>query len=227
MFDYHSWIERAVSFTENIPRLSGFFEELNQEAYVKPPLTENELNVIGSKIDKFIPKELTLFWLKGSRHCRCSYYCGGAKGEMFSRIESVFAYPETLYGGANFYDAADLPDNLLALQEWAEETWIAEYPEQKSLWLNSIPFAGTKNGDYLALDINDKRDDPPVIYLSHDDDSEIIAESFTGFLTTWENLCYIGPEIWMLKIFRDENGYIDEETNRTAELRKIFGLNKQ
>lgn len=225
MFDHRSWINRAVSFTGSLQLLSDSFDELKYDASVKRPLTENELNIIDSGIDQSVPNELALFWLNGSRHCSCSYYCGIAKPAMLLRTKSVFGHQGALYGGASFYDAAELPDYLYALREWAEETWIAEYPEQKNLWLNSIPFAGMRNGDYLALDTADGRDDPPVIYLSHDDDSKIIAGSFTGFLNVWEALCYIGPEIWMLGVFQDENGLVDSKSNRAAELRSIFGLN--
>jgi hypothetical protein len=79
------------------------------------------------------------------------------------------------------------------------------------------------SGDYLALDVTEAKDNPPVIYLSHDDESFVIAESFTEFLKHWERLCYIGPESWMLESFLGENGYINSDSAKAKELRKLLG----
>ena len=81
------------------------------------------------------------------------------------------------------------------------------------------------NGDYLSLNITEEKDNPSVVYLSHDDESFIIAESFTDFLTHWERLCYIGPESWMLENFRNENGYINSVSNKAELLRELLGSN--
>lgn len=224
IFDYKLWVEHAVLFTQNLSKHAPFFGKLDYEFSAKTRLSENELNIITSKTDKFIPNELKLLWLNGSRQCKCSYLCNEANAEMSIRIESIFAQKQSLYDGASFYDAAEIPEQILALREWAEETWISEYPEQKEMWLNSVPFAGTTNGDYLSLDITNRQDNPPVIYLSHDDESSTISKSFTDFLTHWENLCYIGPEIWILNIFQDDKGYINSNSERAKKLRNLFEL---
>ncbi len=81
------------------------------------------------------------------------------------------------------------------------------------------------NGAYLGLDITEAKDNPPVIYLSHDDESFVISESFTDFLTHWERLCYIGPEVWILEKFRGENGYISSDSGKAEDLRKLLVSN--
>ena len=225
MFDYQLWIERAVSFADNLAELTLYFGDVRSEVSVQPPLTESELTEIASKIDKQIPQELANFWLTGSRHCDCTYICEDAKSEIVSQIETIFGSFQEIYGGASLIDAADLPQHLINCRGWAEETWVAEYPQDKNFWLNSMPFAEMNNGDYLALDIIEATDNPPVIYLSHDDESFIIAESFTDFLTHWERLCYIGPEVWMLENFRGENGYINSDSSKAEDLRKLLVSN--
>jgi hypothetical protein len=80
------------------------------------------------------------------------------------------------------------------------------------------------NGDYLALDITEAKDSPLVVYLSHDDESFVIAKSFTDFLTHWERLCYIGPESWMLESFLGKNGYINSDSVKAEDLRRLLGL---
>ena len=223
MFDYQLWIERAVSFTHNLAELAPYFDDVRSEVSVQSPLTESELIEIASKIDKQIPQELATFWLTGSRHCDCTYICEAAKSEIVPRIETIFGSHQEIWGGASLIDAADLSQHLLNCRDWAEETWVAEYPRDKSFWLNSVPFVEMNNGDYLGLDITEAKDNPHVVYLSHDNESFVISESFTDFLTHWERLCYFGPEVWMLENFRGENGYINSDSVKAEDLRKLLG----
>ena len=222
MFDYQLWIERTVSFTHNLAQLEPHFGKLKREILVQPPITESELAEITSKIDKFVPSELKRFWLTGSRHCDCTYIFEDANPEIIPRIETIFGSFQDIYGGASLINAKDLSQHLLNCRNWAEETWVAEYPQDNFFWLNSMPFVEMNNGDYLALDIAEARDNPTVVYLAHDDESFVIAESFTDFLLHWERLCYIGPEIWTLENFRGENGYINSNTDKAKRLRNLL-----
>lgn len=223
MLDYQIWIERAVSFIGKLAKTSPYFNGIRSEVSVQPPLIEPELIEIAKKIDMQIPQELANFWLNGSRHCECTYFCEDVKSEIVFQIEAIFGSFQEIYGGASFIDAADLPQHLLNCKDWAEETWVAEHPQNKSFWINSVPFIEMNNGDYLALNTLEEKDNPPVIYLSHDDESSLIANSFTDFFGDWEQLCYVGPEIWMLQNFRDENGYINSNSDESEELRKLLG----
>ena len=70
-----------------------------------------------------------------------------------------------------------------------------------------------------------QKERPPVVYLAHDDDSIIIAPDFDTFLETWERLCCIGPSIWLLEEFiNPETGFLDANTTKAVELRKLFGV---
>lgn len=224
MFDYYSWINRAALFSETLNNFAPFFGDLAFNTSIYPPITKSELLELTSKTELFIPKALSDFWLQACQFCDFSYQCGDAKDEKKARILNNFFGQNLIYGGARFLNALDLPEHLDGNQAWAEETWIAEYPEEKAFWMNSIPIVSMGNGDYLALDISNNLDDPPIIYLSHDDESSIIAPSFTDFLFHWEKLCYIGPEIWIIRSFRDENGYINSDSNNAEQLRDIFSL---
>ncbi len=223
MFDYQLWIERAVSFTNNLAKLASHFDELKSEVFVQSPFTETEFVEITSKIDNSVPSELAQFWRTGSRHCDCTYICGEAKSEIILQIETIFGSVQEIYGGASFINAANLSQHLINCQGWAEETWVAEYPQEKNFWLNSVPFAEINNGDYLSLDITEAKDNPSVVYLSHDDESFVVAESFTDFLTHWERLCYLGPDVWMIENFRSENRYLNSNSNKAEGLRKLLG----
>lgn len=222
MFDYKNWVHRAISFTEGLKNFKPLFDEIDIVSSFQPPLNESEIIEIKSNSKKDIPLELIKFWTTGSANLSCHYYLANPTPERLSQIQELFGIQNSLYGGASFMIANKLPDKLLELKEWAEETWIVDYPNEQKFWLNSVPFFEMRNGDYLALDVTVKKDNPPVIYLSHDDESSVISNSFTDFLTNWERLCYIGPEGWLLDIFQDEKGFICSDTEKEDKLRNIF-----
>lgn len=224
MFDYKNWVHRAILFIEELQKLKPFFDEIDIVSSFQSPLTEAEIVEIKSKSEKYIPLELINFWTTGSANLSCHYYLSKPKTERLSQINEMFGLQNCIYGGASFMIANKLPEKLLDLKEWAEETWIVEYPNEQKFWLNSVPFFEMRNGDYLALDIAEEKDNPPVIYLSHDDESSVISESFTDFLTNWESLCYIGPEGWLLDIFQNEKGFICPDSGKAEKLRNIFAF---
>lgn len=222
MFDYKNWIKQAVSFIDELKRLERFFELAEAEISAAPPLTEREFAEIVEQTDKFIPAELKRFWTEGAADCDFRFYMSTSEPEFAARIEDIFGSNKSFYGGANFIAARELTDGLEEIKEWGEETWIAEYPKEPHFWLNSVPFIRIENGDYLSLDITDRKDNPPVIYLSHDDESFIIAESFTDFLTHWANLCYIGPERWDLEDFLNEKRCLTSDSDKAEKLRELL-----
>ena len=224
MFNYKAWVDRAIQFTERIQNLKPFFDEITIVSTLQPPLTDSEIIEVKSKAEKYIPLELINFWTTGSANLNCHYYLSNPKTERLSQINEIFGLQSSIYGGASFLIANELPDKLLDLKEWAEETWIVEYPNEQKFWLNSVPFFEMQNGDCLALDVAEEKDDPRVIYLSHDDESSVISESFTNFLTNWERLYYIGPEGWLLDIFQNESGFICSDSDEAEKLRNIFSL---
>jgi hypothetical protein len=224
VFDYKAWIRSAEAFTNNVTRLGIHFTQVEAEVAIEPPLAEPDLAQLQESIEQYLPAELRRFWLTGSRHCNCRYVCRNAQGDMLRRVAQVSVGDQNLYGGASFVNALELPDHIFSCHDWAEDTWIADFPEQQQIWRNALPIIFIENGDYLGLDLSKPQDDPPVVYLSHDDEeSGVIAVSFTFFLQTWARLCYIGPELWMLAPFRDEGGLLNADAPKAGLLREVLG----
>ena len=113
-----------------------------------------------------------------------------------------------IYAGGVLFMARELLEDIKSGKEWAEDTWIAESEENKELWLNGLPFIHLANGDIIAMDIRSDPEDPAVLYLSHDDDSRELSPSLSRFLKSWEKLGYVGPEIWILEPYLDEDGQL-------------------
>lgn len=207
MFDYKAWIKRAVLFVQNLGEPDKLSDELQYKCIFESTLINIDFESISSANDKTIPSELKEFWIAGSQ----KFSCVNKDLELVSDTKShtIFSFDFEFYGNARFITPQELSVHLSNCHEWAEETWITEYPLEKSYWQNSIPFMEMNNGDYLAVDITQSKDDPAVVYLSHDDESLIIAETFTSFLHHWEKIDYAGPEIWIIEEFLDENKHIN------------------
>jgi hypothetical protein len=41
---------------------------------------------------------------------------------------------------------------------------------------------------------------------------------------TWERLCYLGPEIWLLDRFRDYDGLLVPDSRAVDQLRQLLGV---
>lgn len=105
----------------------------------------------------------------------------------------AFSFEDSDGSGGLTIDEGLISAHRKDCKEWATDTWIAEYPEDKEMWLKAIPLAALPTGDFLALDGRMKSDDPPVIYLNHEDSSEVVAPSLREFLVAWEKLGYVEP----------------------------------
>lgn len=205
MFDYVSWVQRAEAFIKNVAQFENC-DELQTEIAIAPPLTASELQQLQENFKKPLSLELQRFWMTASRHCHWHCYLENDSG--------------TFYSAPTFLDATELLEETAICRDWADG--CSEDPAQEALWLQSVPFISMRNGDYLGLFAPTSHDDPPVAYLSHDDVSRIIAPSFTEFLKVWEQLCYIGPEIWELEKYLDSNGMWDASTARAEQLRSFL-----
>jgi SMI1/KNR4 family protein SUKH-1 len=137
-------------------------------------------------------------------------------------LRSLLPDETRIFGGARIGPVSELPDFSRAAREWAEETWVAEFPADRLIWDSALPLTRLENGDYLAVDLRTNATDPPVLYLNHDDESFLLAKNFAAFLGAWEGLGYIGPEHWLLREFVGPDGYLDAESERASQLRALF-----
>ena len=154
----------------------------------------------------------------GSAHLDCHYVLEHGDGIL----DGILPDEKRIFGGARLGPLSELPEFSRSIAEWAAETWVADAPAQRAIWTSAVPFTRMANGDFLALDLSAQDIDPPVVYLSHDDDSSVIAPDLPGFLDAWERLAYVGPEHWLLLEFVDGRGRLDPESDRAARLRGML-----
>jgi hypothetical protein len=212
MIDYSRWLSRAEAFVRGLDYLPG---KWGVSIAVEPPLTASAADELGRTLPLGLPSPLYNLYTTGSASYRCTYHWSPDKAYL-PLVEQVFPHQYSLYGGARFISAAELPDRQASVRSWATE-WDApaDAPPRPGweLWHQAIPFLAVGNGDYLALQVSNGTDKQPVLYLSHDagggDDERTafeISPSLEQFLADWETLCYVGPEIWLLGEFLANEG---------------------
>jgi hypothetical protein len=90
---------------------------------------------------------------------------------------------------------------------WEKEVFRDENDAYDKVWHNKLAFVDIENGDYLAFDLSIP-DDPPVIYLSHDDGEGHgyrLGDNFIDFMDKWIRVGCVGCEEWQLTPFMDSS----------------------
>ncbi len=86
-------------------------------------------------------------------------------------------------------------------------------------WKNAFVFHGVPNGDAIALDVYQNPDEPPVVYLNHEE-PEVqlrLADSFSEYIDACFALGCVGPESWNVRHFVTDKGKpLNSEIDGTA-----------
>jgi hypothetical protein len=194
---------------------------------LEPVLTVVEVAKLQEAVQIALPQCLLDFFVTGAGGCSFRY-----NWDQSLRKSSAKELPtwvdERIHGGTELCIADNLGGWMRECRAWATDTWIAEEPEQQQLWMRSVPIAELENGDYLGLFTPEDGIEPQVVYLSHEDISQVVAPSFRSFLSEWERICYLGPEIWVLDQFLDtRTGHLISGTDKGQDVRSLFSLSYQ
>jgi hypothetical protein len=219
-YKFQEWTQAAIQFIERLPqRVTG---EVESQVNLLPPLSSDALDSLASSLRLPIPAALRAFLQNASGGFEFRYKWSPT-GSQAEAVGSALGGEDCLWGRGEVCKASEFAGWLADCKSWAEETWVAEYPEDLAFWTQSFPILRMGNGDFVGLDCRTTSDDPAVVYLSHDDESKIIAESFTGFLSAWARVGYVGPESWMIERFLNDDGLLDPETDKAQELQRALG----
>jgi hypothetical protein len=167
--------------------------------------------------------------MEGSAHLNGRYGWNPPAEELPS-LREVFEYSFGLCGGPRFIAASEVDPEPMDTSYFGGDIMSGDAEECQrtvDLWGRAIIILHVGNGDCLGLDPEAPGcdpDDPPVVYLVHDDSSsDQICPRFTSFLSIWEELSYIGPENWLLDKWLDKNSKtLSAELHHTSKLRKLL-----
>lgn len=220
--DYKDWTLKLITFINGLPsKVTGVIEA---KAKAKPPLTEPDLLALEHDLGVSLPGSVRDFLLNGARAISATYTW--TPGCETSDELSEASLGDCIRGGGEFLDADHLVEFKADAKSWAIETAIAEDPVDQARWLNSLPFYDLNDGDYLAIDLSAGAEDPPVLFLCHEDESWVLSPSFSTFLTEWAACRYVSPRDWDLfgeePFFDKETRQLSGKTDAAALLRRLL-----
>lgn len=134
----------------------------------------------------------------------------------------MFSHQYSFYGGVELLPWSRLTRSVSDLAAGGGLGWEGWDPLPQAP--RRIPFLYVGNGDAVAW-VADDSGDAPVEYLSHDDrehPASRISHSLRHFLHVWERVGYLGPEVWLLAAFTNEDGLLDEQHPNVAAWMNIL-----
>ena len=218
MFDYGAWVRRAVAFAQELSHVPAV---TSLECNAAPPLGAEEISELAASLPQGLPDPLKHFLAFGSGNCDCHYVRTLSQKDQ-PELQRVFPRMAYIYGGARLCNAGSLVDDQLAFDRWIqslERNQIAD-----PWYAGSTPFVALQNGDYLVLRLAAHGAGHQVVYADHEqpEHSRVVSRTFEEFLSAWEKVCYIGPEIWLLRAWCDENGYLAPSESESRFLRDLM-----
>lgn len=139
--------------------------------------------------------------------------------------------PEALEGifASNFsWNIEDLINVEKDRKGWEQEVFSDVENEYDRVWHNKLGLMAVGNGDYIAFDLSISND-PPVVYLSHDDGEGhgyILGQNFIDFMDKWVKIGCVGCEDWQLLPFIEGPSTGTQPDSKNAHLwRKWLGIN--
>ena len=217
-FNFSEWVETAKQFLKGVNKFPG---EAEVQVKVVPPLSRSAVDKLQAKLSRPVPGPVRAFLEAGSGGVRFRYQCCPT-GAPLEVVRAVLDGRGSVSGAAELCPASQFAAWLEECESWAEDTWIADSPKNRAFWMKSFPILRMRNGDFLAIDCRKPSQNPPVVYLSHEETSKIIARNFTAFLREWALVGYLGPESWMIKGCIGKDGYLSSETGKAKKLRGVF-----
>lgn len=187
---------------------------------LEPPANETEVLALEKQVKMRLPAEIRNFFLKFSKNC-----------EFNAFLPDDLKLPKELCGifSACFIISLDEVKRAEESREsWQRECFSNEADEYDRVWHHKLGIMTVGNGDVIALDIALDKDNPPVVYLSHDDGEGhgyILGKTFNQYL---ENLLLVGGcgnEDWqMLPFCPNKESGIDPECQNAKMYREIIKL---
>ena len=182
--------------------------------------TETELRSVETILECPIPPSLRTIFLEFSKSISFHSFLP-SNFELTGSLSDIFS--------ANFTFSTD----ELVMAENSRKSWVKECfssPEDPydKVWHNKLGFATVGNGDVIAFDLSDPKEDKRVVYLSHDDGEGhgyVLGRSFADYFTNLILIGACGNEYWqMMPFITDSSSGIDPDCDNANNYRAAIGL---
>jgi hypothetical protein len=223
--DHVAWLGRLRTFVEawqaKLP------PERRSECYVRtdPPLTSDQVGQLRDGLDCPLPPSIEQFLTHAASRLRVHCVClapGSAETIVGFDLFNYWLWsPEKRPFEEQFHGPVDAMMDCRELARATAERLDPECVLDRALWYHALPLFYAPTTDALALwAYNPDLEEPPVMWLNHDNDSFLLSVSFDAFLEQMERLGYDYGEQ-----YRDpKTGLMDPKGSAAVARRALLGL---
>lgn len=197
---------------------SNFCEDV--EFLKESAATKDEVLKLEKSICRDIPKSLRDTLLFFSKNI---YF--------FASLPNDFELPPELSGIFSATFTISL-DEIIDAEEnrklWVKDCFNDTENEYDKVWHNKLGFMTVPNGDVIAFDLDDSKEDKRVVYLSHDGDKShgvVLGENFKEYFSNLLLIGGCGNEDWQMMPFVDSKTGLSADCKNANTYRKLIGLN--
>jgi hypothetical protein len=171
-----------------------------KELVIKPTVSISEIEEIERELGILYPTEFKTILTKYSSSVMLNW--------QIEHEETEGEFRQVFCGGGwgQLWDFEILRENYDGYMGWVTECFPNPEDEYDRIWHNKVPILRVPNGDMIVLDTFEKKENCPVIYLSHDGSDfhgHRLGENFIDFISRWSNIGCVGTEDWQYEPFYD------------------------
>lgn len=191
---------------------------------VDVPATKAEIEETERELGKKLPRSLKEFFLTVSKDIN---FFIDIDETLLKELEKNKELASTGLFELNLSleGVIDAEDNK---ENWVNTCFSNLEDDYDKVWHNKLGLMSVGNGDVIAFDLLSDKEDPNVVYLSHDDAKEhgwVLGLSFESYITNYVGIACSGLESWETEPFiTDPKVGIDMTCDNAIILRKILGL---
>lgn len=191
---------------------------------VDVPATKEEIEETERKLGKQLPRSLKEFFFTVSKDIN---FFIDLDETLFKEIEKNknLAYAGLFQLNISLSGIIDAQDNI---ENWINSCFKDPEDAYDKVWHNKLGIMCIGNGDVIAFDLLSDKDEPTVVYLSHDDAEEhgwILGLSFESYIINYVGIACSGLEFFATAPFiTDSKTGINMMCDNAIALRKLLGL---
>ena len=213
-----------IKFDEELKKLAGIYQKLFEdvECSVEACAKEDEVCELEKTLDLKLPQPLRQFLLNYSSHLNLSVFLSDDFcEELPEELDEIFSACFEL-------SLEEIERAETSRRDWVENCFSDEEEEYDRIWHNKLGIMTVANGDVIALDIKQDKENPPVVYVSHDDGEghgAVLGKDFDTFLMNLVKIGGCGNEDWqMLPFITDPVSGIDPDCENAGKYRELIGF---
>ena len=216
MIDFNDWEMKLKKLTDIYAKFGNNFKFNKDDSTA----SEQELCELETRIQFPIPPSLRVVFLQYSK-----------KIEFYGWLPDKINLPDSLrkvFSACFDVSLEEVERAEKSRKGWVENCFANPDDPYDNIWHNKLGFMNVANGDVIAFDLSDEKEDKRVVYLSHDDGEGhgyILGNNFEDYFSKLLLIGACGNEDWqMLPFISDSISGINPNCDNAKIYREIIGL---